>query len=486
MAFDHPFRDGQPKPRSDLALHARTPHEPLQHAVLVSVGDARPTVLHGQTDHTASVHHGLHIDRAIGIGQRIADQVSQHFAQAHPVPLHDGGRGPLAETCADPWPQFGVQPSHNLIDQHRNRQVPRLVGFHPVRNRGVHQKLCHQMACLYGRVVDARHPHPQLRVIRLGQCKFGLRAQGRQRIAHLMGGLGHQPAHAGHRLFQPCHEVIEPPDKPLHLDRNRNLDLRQVVRAALTQGMIDHRQGREGPADHHPDQQKRKQRQHRHRNQRRPDDFRRQCQTRAARFRHHDRDPAGAFRGGNQPAKLHQTDRLVIMGDVRENRLHRCGKGRVGGEFGIARHMLAPRSAHGIKDALFARHHGEGGERQFDQNRAILDQHRPRDRQRRRRQKPVHRLIRGPVRIAPDEGYQQHRRDQQHDGRQCQDAPPKGGRVSPRHSALPAADSRRPARSRPPPRCPQSCAASATPEVPARCRTRHPPDRTAVTSAAHA
>ncbi|MNS93416.1 hypothetical protein D3C72_1275910 [compost metagenome] len=228
-----------------------------------------------------------------------------------------------------------------------------------MRDGGVHQQLVDQLAGVRGVQVDACDALAQPLGVGFVQSNFGLRAQRRQRRAHLVRGVGHQRVQGVHDDGQALHEGVQRLDQPPHFARHRRGDGGEVFGRARAQFAFQHGQRGKGALHAEPQQAQRHQGHDQQRQHAAPQDFVRQGFARTQRFRHAHRYPAGVLAGRHQAPHGGHAHGFVVIRHIGEDRRGRQGQRQVGGQVAVARDQPAIRGAGFVEDALAAGQHGQ-------------------------------------------------------------------------------------------------------------------------------
>ena len=142
-----------------------------------------------------------------------------------------------------------------------DHEIDRLAGRHlaAMADHGVAEQLVGDLARQGGVAVDLVDVARSADRIVLLDRELGLRAQGGQRRADLMRGIGEKGLHQRKRGLQPLHEPVEPGQELADLGRRRGDDRRQIAGLALRDQPLDGQQRRQRPANAEPDQARRHQ-----------------------------------------------------------------------------------------------------------------------------------------------------------------------------------------------------------------------------------
>ncbi|CAB3874207.1 hypothetical protein LMG26858_02886 [Achromobacter anxifer] len=210
MGHGHRAHDGQSQPRAGLRFAGPAAGEALLHRVLFVVGHARAAVGHGERHAEPRHWRGLDVHGAVRrIAQRVVHQIAQHLAQGHAV-AGDAGAADLGRDLdAQALRLQRADAAARFVDGFGYAHEGARALAQAVGDGGVHQQLVDQLAGVRGVEVDAFQARVQPLRIGLVQGDLGLRAQGGQRRAHLVRGVGHQGIERAHDAGQALHEGVQ-------------------------------------------------------------------------------------------------------------------------------------------------------------------------------------------------------------------------------------------------------------------------------------
>src|ERR1043166_3390594 len=202
----------EPEPGAALLARARLvdPVEALEHAREVGGGDAGPGVAHLAPRAPVALAHGHGDLAALGVLDRVVEEVREHLHQAHAIGEHRHRLGPLPHE-REPGASGRVAHLHHLLGGERAK-VERLASQHHVRplELGEREEIVDE--CLEPHGLVAHHAHERLAVLGVVEPaleqRLGVAAQRGERRAELVRHVRHEILpHALQRLA--LGEVVE-------------------------------------------------------------------------------------------------------------------------------------------------------------------------------------------------------------------------------------------------------------------------------------